>query len=144
MLIQEHDELRARDPSDPTLPDLNNRISDSIRASSRQAWRNKVESNTHKADPTKFWSLLKSTARIHTLPLTNPLSSEVKPSRRPRNCKKLSPPLSNGRLVRSYPSGLQSHRSPCFPHSIRSITPVRKLPSMVSTYLSASTPRSLG
>jgi hypothetical protein len=44
--------------ADPALLDLNSCIEDAIKASSRKAWRDKVEASSHKADPQKFWSLL--------------------------------------------------------------------------------------
>jgi hypothetical protein len=73
VLISERDELRARDPSDPAIPTLNTKIFEAIQTSSCKAWHEKVESSSHKQDPGKFWSLLKTLSGKSTHPpITNP------------------------------------------------------------------------
>jgi hypothetical protein len=53
-LISERDELRAQDPA---IPILQAQIDNSIKASSRQAWREEAESSSMKNNPSKCWSL---------------------------------------------------------------------------------------
>jgi hypothetical protein len=78
-LIRERDELRSADPADPALPDLNARIEDAIKVSSRKAWREEVEASGHKANPQKFWSLLKRLSGKSSRPPPNqPISFKGK------------------------------------------------------------------
>jgi hypothetical protein len=52
------DAIRAVDPLDPTLADLNNDIAKIVAENKRQTWKNKVEEAGQRAEPTKFWPLL--------------------------------------------------------------------------------------
>jgi hypothetical protein len=81
LLISERDEIRARDPSDPAIPVLNARIDDSIRSTSRQTWRDKVECSSLKKNPAKCWSLLeKLSGKSSRLPPNQPISFKGKAS----------------------------------------------------------------
>jgi hypothetical protein len=78
-LIRERDDLHSNDPSDPALPDLNARIEDSIKASSRKAWREEMEASSHNANSEKFWSLLKRLSGKSSRPPPNqPISFKKK------------------------------------------------------------------
>ena len=58
-LIEQRDGQRRQDPSDPALPELNQRIASSISASSRKRWLEEVGRSDRKLDPQRFWGLLK-------------------------------------------------------------------------------------
>jgi hypothetical protein len=78
-LIRERDNLCSNDPSDPALPDLNARIEESIKVSSRKAWRDEVETSSHNANSEKIWSLLKRLSGKRTRPPPNqPISFKKK------------------------------------------------------------------
>ena len=59
-LIRERDTLRSGRHDDPALPDLERRVADAISSSARNTWINTVESTSHRHNPSRFWSLLKS------------------------------------------------------------------------------------
>ena len=58
-LIAERDDRRSQDPNDPELEGLNVRISASIASSSRQKWMDAVHQADRRANPVRFWRLLK-------------------------------------------------------------------------------------
>ena len=57
-LTSERDRLRATDPQNPEIANLNNRISDELDSSARSAWTERVMAATPKDNSTKFYSLL--------------------------------------------------------------------------------------
>jgi hypothetical protein len=78
-LIKERDRLRKLDPHDNEIPNLNVQIEECIRVSSRQRWRDEVESCTQKADPSKFWALHKKLSGKSSRPPPNqPISFKGK------------------------------------------------------------------
>jgi hypothetical protein len=58
-LINHRDAVRANDPLDPSLTDLNSDISRVIAENRQQIWRDKVAEAGQRAEPRKFWSLLR-------------------------------------------------------------------------------------
>ena len=61
-LMKERDEKRNIDPNDPELPDLNRRISFSVRAASRKRWMESVVGADRRTNAPRWWSLLKGLA----------------------------------------------------------------------------------
>jgi hypothetical protein len=79
-LIKQRDELRVLDPCDPEIPTLNDNIAEAIHIFKRQKWTNKLNSSTHRADPSKFWPLLKHLSGKSSRPPPNqPISFKNKP-----------------------------------------------------------------
>jgi hypothetical protein len=70
-LINQRDNLRKQNPSDPHITRLNSEIEVAIRVSSRQKWIDKLSDSTLKNNPTKFWSLLKSLSGKNVRPPRN-------------------------------------------------------------------------
>jgi hypothetical protein len=70
-LVLQRDELRVRDPWDPGISDLNDRISDSIRSFKRDKWINKLESSMYQDSHSKFWLLIKSLSGKSSRPPPN-------------------------------------------------------------------------
>ena len=58
-LIDERDEIRARDPNDPEIPILNLRVTASIASGSRQRWMETIPKADRRTNPSAYWRLLK-------------------------------------------------------------------------------------
>ena len=69
-LAKERDEIRTRDPNDPSLPDINERLAASIADSSRKRWEETLMEADRKSSPKNFWGLLRglSGKRSHQAP----------------------------------------------------------------------------
>ena len=70
-LINERDSLRRLDPTDPHISALDTQITQEIRNSNRQTWIHKVESCSHKHNPSQFFKLLKTLSGNRTTPPPN-------------------------------------------------------------------------
>ena len=57
-LARERDEVRSRDPNDPSLPDLNRQVAAAIAAASRKRWMETVADSDRKSNPKRHWNLL--------------------------------------------------------------------------------------
>ena len=79
-LIEERDDRRRQDPTDPELTRLNAEISASLASSSRQRWMETVKNADHRSNPVCFWRLLKGLVgkRTYTAP-NQPVSFANKP-----------------------------------------------------------------
>lgn len=73
-LVRERDNIRALNPQDPRLTDLNNNITSAIATNSRQTWINKVESTNFRQNPSSFWSLLKKLSGKPQQPPNQPVT----------------------------------------------------------------------
>ncbi|XP_018025718.1 uncharacterized protein LOC108681219, partial [Hyalella azteca] len=71
LLIEQRDDTRARDPSDPRLPNLNLEISISIQAHARDKWRTHLASCCRRTNQSKHWNLLRSLAGKRNRPPPN-------------------------------------------------------------------------
>ena len=58
--MRARDDLRSRDPTSPTLPEMNYEITRTTNKHKRQKWRQFVETLDHKTDPTKLWRTIKA------------------------------------------------------------------------------------
>ena len=69
-LVRERDEVRVRDPNDPSLVDINQRLATSIASSNRARWMEKVTEADRKSNSGCFWRLLRglSGKRAHQAP----------------------------------------------------------------------------
>ena len=69
------DNIRATNPLDPEIEELNRSIAKLNNESSRQIWREKVESSGHHLDSSKFWGLLRNlSGKRPTLPPNQPIN----------------------------------------------------------------------
>ena len=59
-LIRRRDELRSTDPTHPHIRVLDQHITKDISDSNRQKWIHTVETCSHKQNPSRFWSLLRT------------------------------------------------------------------------------------
>ena len=58
--MRARDDLRSRDSTSPSLPEMNDKITRITNEHKRQKWRQFVEMLDHKTDPTKLWRTIKA------------------------------------------------------------------------------------
>ena len=74
-LEKRHDELRERDPNDPELDDLATEIRVARNTTSREKWRDFIESLGRRTNPKHFWQVLKNlSGKRTTTPPNQPIS----------------------------------------------------------------------
>ena len=58
--MRARDNLRSRDPTSPTLPEMNDEITRTTNEHKIQKWRQFLETLDHNTDPTKLWRTIKA------------------------------------------------------------------------------------
>ena len=74
-LTMQRDAIRAVDPTDPQVGQLNRDITALTREEATRAWRKKLDESTHKTNLNKFWNLIRSLSGKRTnLPPNQPIT----------------------------------------------------------------------
>jgi len=60
LLTDRRDAIRATDPNDPEISQLNHQITSLIKEEATKTWRVKLSKSSHKSNLTHFWSLMRS------------------------------------------------------------------------------------
>ena len=78
-LIIERDTIRSSSPTHQQIPELNKQIRHNIADSNRRKWIQTVEPCSHKCNPSRLWSILKSlNGKCTVTPLNQPITFSSK------------------------------------------------------------------